>query len=106
MALQKLVSLLLISFLFSFHLHSQNIQYPYPVKYITIDIDGQNSKMAFMDVQPGTPNGQSVILFHGKNFTGFYWKEVISFLADAGYRVIAPDQLGWGVSTKPNTKFT
>ena len=45
-------------------------------------MDGQDAKMAFMDVKPATPNGQSVILFHGKNFTGFYWKDVIAFLED------------------------
>ena len=104
----KKLSLLIIfiSFLFSFTLHAQDFQYPYPVKYLDINMDGQDAKMAFMDVKPAKPNGQSVILFHGKNFTGFYWKDVIAFLSDAGYRVIAPDQLGWGLSTKPNAKYT
>ena len=97
--------IIFISFLVSFHLEAQ-IKYPYPVKYITIDIDAQDTKMAYMDIKPATPNGQSVILFHGKNFTGFYWKEVIAFLSNAGYRVIVPDQIGWGMSTKPNTKYT
>ena len=96
----------LICFFISFNLHSQNIQYPYPVKYITINIDEQNAKMAYMDVKPDSANGQSVILLHGKNFTGFYWKEVIPSLIKAGFRVIVPDQIGWGMSTKPNTKYT
>ena len=98
--------IIFISTLFSFHLHAQNIQYPYPVKYININMDGQDAKMAYMDVKPATPNGQSVLLFHGKNFTGYYWKEVIAFLSNAGFRVIVPDQLGWGLSTKPNAKYT
>ena len=107
MPVKKLSFLIIfISFLFSFHLQAQNLQYPYPVKYFDINIDGQDAKMAFMDVKPATPNGQSVILFHGKNFTGFYWKEVIAFLSDAGFRVIVPDQLGWGLSTKPNAKYS
>lgn len=54
-----------------------------------------------MDVKPAKPNGESVILFHGKNFNGYYWKEVIPFLTDAGFRVIVPDQIGWGKSDKP-----
>lgn len=100
-----------LSFLFSLLLfpfmgQSQNIQYPYPVKYITINVDDQNAKMAYMDVKSENPNGRSVILFHGKNFTGFYWKDVIGFLSNAGYRVIVPDQIGWGLSTKPNTKYS
>ena len=94
-----------IAILFSFQLQSQ-IKYPYPVKYITINIDAQDTKMAYMDIRPASPNGESVILFHGKNFTAFYWSEVIAFLSNAGYRVIAPDQVGWGLSTKPNTKYS
>lgn len=85
---------------------SQTIKYPYPVKYFNVDVEGANVKMAYMDVKPPQPNGQSVILFHGKNFSGFYWKQVIDFLSDAGYRVIAPDQIGWGLSTKPNAKYS
>ena len=104
----KRISLLYIFFsiLFLVKLQAQNIQYPYPVKYITIEVEGQNAKMAYMDVKPLKPNGQTVILLHGKNFTGFYWKNVIAFLSVAGYRVIAADQLGWGLSTKPNAKYT
>lgn len=106
MPLTKISFLLIIISFLSFHLPAQTVQYPYPVKYVDINIDGQEAKMAFMDVKPPNANGQSVILFHGKNFTGFYWKDVIAFLSNAGYRVIVPDQLGWGLSTKPNAKYT
>ena len=85
---------------------AQAIDYPYPVQYFSLNIDGQPLQMAYMDVQPENPNGESVILFHGKNFNGFYWKDVIPALTNAGYRVIAPDQVGWGKSTKPNLKYT
>ena len=103
----KRPSLIFLIIIFTFFTSlSQTIKYPYPVKYITIQIEGQNTKMAYMDIEPANPNGQSVILFHGKNFTGSYWKNVIAFLSDAGYRVIAPDEVGWGLSSKPNTKYT
>jgi pimeloyl-ACP methyl ester carboxylesterase len=85
---------------------AQSFKYPYPVKYITLNIDEQKVKMAYMDVKSANANGESVLLFHGKNFTGFYWKEVILSLSKAGYRVIAPDQVGWGLSSKPNTKYS
>ena len=85
MSLKKLsILIIFISTLFSFQLQAQKIAYPFPLKYIDINIDGQNSKMAFMDVKPVNPNGNNVILFHGKNFTGIYWKEVISFLSKIG----------------------
>jgi len=100
-------SLILVLFIsFSSLLKSQNLKYPYPLQFITINIDGQKTKMAYMDVKPENHNGESVLLFHGKNFTAIYWNEVIDFLSKAGYRVIAPDQLGWGMSTKPNAKYT
>jgi pimeloyl-ACP methyl ester carboxylesterase len=95
----------ILSFLFYPALYAQ-VPYPFPVKYITIAIDGQAAKMGFMDIIPENNNGQSVLLFHGKNFTGLYWKEVIKDLSAAGYRVIVPDQLGWGISTKPDTKYS
>lgn len=59
-----------------------------------------------MDVKPAKPNGEVVILFHGKNFNGFYWKDVIPFLSEAGFRVIVPDQIGWGKSPKPTVHYS
>jgi pimeloyl-ACP methyl ester carboxylesterase len=76
------------------------IKYPHPVKYFDISFDGTPVKMAYMDVASPRPNGRSVILFHGKNFNGFYWKDVISALNAEGYRVIVPDQIGWGRSDR------
>jgi len=94
--------IIFVVFLFvSFISFSQDIVYPYPVNYFNINIEGQNAKMAFMDVKPSTANGKTVLLFHGKNFNGYYWKDVIPFLTKAGYRVIVPDQIGWGKSSKP-----
>lgn len=63
-------------------------------------------RMAYMDVRPEKGNGETVVLFHGKNFNGFYWKDVISFLSNRGYRVIVPDQVGWGQSDKPNIHYS
>ena len=92
--------------LLSFSAQSQGLQYPYPIRYVNILIEGANTTMAYMDIKSENPNGQAVLLLHGKNFTGLYWKGVISFLADNGFRVIVPDQVGWGLSTKPNTKYS
>jgi pimeloyl-ACP methyl ester carboxylesterase len=41
------------------------------------------------------------VLLHGKNFSGAYWAPSIRALTAAGYRVIAPDQVGFGKSSKP-----
>ena len=57
--------------------------------------------MAYMDVKPAQPNGHTVVLLHGKNFCAATWEGTIKVLTDAGYRVIAPDQIGFCKSTKP-----
>lgn len=79
----------------------ENIQYPFPVKEITLHIQGQDLKMAYMDVQPSKANGKCVLLLHGKNFAANYWEQTAKDLTAAGYRVIMPDQIGFGKSAKP-----
>ncbi len=76
--------------------------YPYEVRTFAFESQGQPLEMAYMDVAPtGEPNGRTVLLLHGKNFSGAYWADTIDELAASGYRVIAPDQIGFGRSSKP-----
>lgn len=84
----------------------ENVKYPYPVKFISLSAEGQDLRMAYMDITPANANGKSVILFHGKNFAGYYWTEVISGLSAKGYRVIVPDQIGFGKSSKPYIHYS
>ncbi len=81
-------------------------EYPYPVKYVTLNAEQQTFRMAYMDLAPHQANGHTVILFHGKNFNGYYWKDVARYLSDNGYRVIIPDQVGWGKSDKPDIHYS
>ena len=78
----------------------ENVKYPYPVSFLPVKIEGQDLRMAYMDVKPNSPNGKTVMLFHGKNFGGYYWTDVIRALTGKGYRVVVPDQLGFGKSSK------
>ena len=75
--------------------------YPYPVYFITLNIQGEVLKMAYMDVKPANANGHVVMLLHGKNFCGTYWQQTAKVLSEHGYRVIIPDQIGFGKSSKP-----
>lgn len=85
---------------------TQPVTYPYPVSFISLTIEQKPVKMAYMDVAASKPNGKTVVLLHGKNFNGYYWKDVIGFLTQAGFRVIVPDQVGWGQSDKPNIHYS
>ncbi|MGV3547129.1 MAG: alpha/beta fold hydrolase [Pedobacter sp.] len=79
----------------------EQVKYAYPVKYFPLQTEGQDLKMAYMDVAPtAKANGRTVMLFHGKNFGGYYWTNVIKALSAEGYRVIVPDQIGFGKSSK------
>ncbi len=78
----------------------ENYKYPYPVHFVTLNNQRQTLKMAYMDVQPQHPNGKSIMLLHGKNFNGAYWGKTAERLSEEGFRVIIPDQIGFGKSTK------
>lgn len=80
-----------------------NYQYPYNVHFIDIKSQGNDLKMAYMDVHPEKPNGKTVMLLHGKNFNGAYWQRTAKDLSDKGFRIIIPDQIGFGKSSKPHS---
>lgn len=49
--------------------------------------------MAYMDICPARPSWRVVLLLHGKSFRAATRQPTISVLSEAGYRVIAPDQV-------------
>lgn len=61
----------------------------------TIAVDG----MPVHFVEAG--QGPAVLLLHGFPYTWFEWRHQIGPLAAAGYRVIAPDLRGFGLTGKP-----
>ena len=85
------------------------VDYGYPTGRFMFDSQQQPLEMAYMDVGPytGGPRPDQVVdrlpvlLLHGKNFNGAYFRQTIERLSARGYRVIVPDQIGFGKSTKP-----
>src|ERR1700738_660223 len=75
----------------------EGFAYPYPVNMLPLINDGEQVRMAYMDVAP--------VLLHGRNFPSSYWAPVIKTLTDAGYRVVVPDQIGFGKSSKPSAEL-
>lgn len=78
-----------------------NYDYPFTVHYLDLNNQNQQLKMAYMDVRPARPNGKTVVLLHRKNFNGAYCKTAADVLTESGYRVVIPDQVGFGKSSKP-----
>ncbi len=80
----------------------ERFEYPYPVRWFETRSQGEAVRMAYLDVAPiAAANGETVVLLHGKNFCAATWEATIRALAGRGYRVIAPDQIGFCKSSKP-----
>jgi pimeloyl-ACP methyl ester carboxylesterase len=82
-------------------LELQGFEYPYPVHDFVFRSQGEQLTMRYIDERPAKPNGATVVLLHGKNFCAATWEPQIDDLVEAGYRVVAPDQIGFCKSTKP-----
>lgn len=76
-------------------------EYPYSVQRFAFTSQQQPLTMAYLDVQPAHANRRTAVLLHGKNFCAATWDTTIEALSGAGYRVIAPDQIGFCKSSKP-----
>jgi epoxide hydrolase 4 len=61
----------------------------------------QNSGTCLHAVAAGPKDGPVVMLLHGFPEFWYGWMKQIQPLADAGFRVIVPDQRGYNLSSKP-----
>ena len=85
----------------------EDVAYPYPVSYLPLTAYGHDVRLAYMDVPPsGAANGRTVVLLHGLNFYGEYWAGTIDALRRSGFRVVVPDQIGFGRSSKVVMPYT
>ena len=68
-----------------------------------VDVDGIRVHYK----EAGDPKAPAVVLIHGFASSTLVWSKVFLQFAAAGYRVIAPDLLGYGYSAKPrNGEYT
>ncbi|MBY7728921.1 alpha/beta fold hydrolase [Vibrio splendidus] len=73
-----------------------NLQdYPYSANYM--DIDGM--RMHYID--EGKDNEKTIFLLHGQPSWSYLYRHMVPLFVEAGYRVIAPDLIGFGKSDKP-----
>ncbi len=79
----------------------EGFAYPYPPAEFDFLSQGEHLTMGYMDVAAARSNGATVVLMHGKNFCAATWESQIAALTQAGYRVVAPDQIGFCASSKP-----
>ncbi|MBN1562871.1 MAG: alpha/beta fold hydrolase [Anaerolineae bacterium] len=73
--------------------------YPFAAHYYTLS-DGK--RMHYLD--EGPPNGEVLVFLHGYPTWSFTYRALIVYYAALGYRCIAPDFIGFGLSDKPADK--
>jgi pimeloyl-ACP methyl ester carboxylesterase len=80
---------------------------PYAVKFFDFFAENRPVRMAYRDVPAvGKANGGTVLLVHGENFSGTYWEKTAQVLAAHGFRVVIPDQLGFGASSRLDLHYS
>ncbi len=63
-----------------------------------VDVNGVRLRVT----EAGTPGDPVIILAHGFPELAYSWRHQIPVLAAAGYHVLAPDQRGYGGSSRPD----
>lgn len=74
--------------------------YPFDVETFNFNSQNQTLNMRYMDIG-NKQSKKTIVLLHGKNFAGYYWDRIAKDLLADDYRVIIPDQIGFGKSSKP-----
>ncbi len=69
--------------------------YPFSANYV----NSLGYRIHYVD--EGPRDGQVVLLMHGQPSWSYLYRHMIPILASAGFRVIAPDNVGFGKSDKP-----
>ena len=75
--------------------------YPFAENWIEIDLgEGYSARQHYVD--EGDRSAPPVFLFHGEPSWSFLYRKMIPILVEAGFRVLAPDLIGFGKSDKPD----
>ncbi|MCP4445929.1 MAG: haloalkane dehalogenase [Myxococcales bacterium] len=72
--------------------------YPYPPKYLAL---AGHDELRMHYVDEGPTKARPVLMLHGEPSWSYLYRHMIPIIAEAGYRAIAPDLIGFGRSDKP-----
>jgi haloalkane dehalogenase len=72
--------------------------YTFKENYVFVE-DDKSLRMHYLD--EGDRNGKIILLMHGNPAWVYNFRKIIPLLTSQGYRVIAPDLIGFGKSDKP-----
>ena len=75
---------------------TERFEFPFKENYIEVD----GIRLHYVD--EGT--GPTILMFHGQPTWSYLYRKMIPPLVAAGYRCVAPDLMGFGLSDKPTSE--
>ena len=77
--------------------------YPFEPHYQQVP-DGEGGELRMHYLDEGPADSQVVLLMHGQPSWSYLYRKMIPIFVERGYRVIAPDLVGFGKSDKPTER--
>jgi haloalkane dehalogenase len=78
--------------------------YPFEPHYVEVP-SGEGPALRVHNVDEGSPHaGECILLMHGEPSWSYLYRKMIPLLEGAGFRVVAPDLVGFGRSDKPASR--
>ncbi len=77
--------------------------YPFAPQYVQVD-DTEGGTLQMHYVDEGPADAPVVLMLHGEPSWSYLYRTMIPVITAAGYRVIAPDLIGFGKSDKPSKR--
>ncbi len=74
--------------------------YPFAPHYSTVP-DGEGGALRIHHLDEGAAQGETILCLHGQPTWSYLYRKMIPVFTAAGFRVIAPDFIGFGRSDKP-----
>lgn len=75
--------------------------YPFAPNYVTVGNDSYPARLRMHYVDEGSSEAkETVLMLHGEPSWSYLYRKMIPIVAAAGYRVVAPDLIGFGKSDK------
>ena len=71
--------------------------YPFTPHYLHLPNDGEPLRLHYLD----EGEGPTIVLLHGEPTWSYLYRHMLPPLVEAGFRVVAPDLIGFGKSDKP-----
>ena len=75
--------------------------YPFEPHYLEV-ADGDGGRLRIHYLDEGPREGDPILLMHGNPAWSYLYRKMIPSLVAAGFRVVAPDLVGFGRSDKPS----